>query len=738
MSQIHLSTRKGKIKSLVLYDYRFENHLLKVPFKLENHKKWVSRQSEIEEFDFTPNGVRLVREVNDPGKFLLVFKSNEFIEPPFPNTSLVSGIIAGLLSNHFSKSYKQFENKNIFIVESNGHSPFLLLKCFEFNVEVFENGEFYIHFLPVSKIVSEVNPITTDYFKELLKRQNTSKLPDDLTFSLVNQQKYFRKRFDLLDPKVWEHLNDTLIQDPNYAASFDYHFLAGFDPEIFGGLAEDAQKELEPSVRFIHNILKEVELPENFNLDSSTFLDSEKSKLLLEKNLRVGMITEPISIISANKTQYGLRVEFCLGDNDEIHFSSLKNLEHAAMDQIISLEKPIKGKGNPYEIQGKTKISQFFKEADQVYSLVEKQSQSFFTGIYKPAWKGTILPVLLNVDKLDQFKELVKKFNPLANEFKILPELLILLKKDDPRSIVELIQQEVLPVALKIKGKFLIAVFTKYTQPNDTFKPLKKYPYQVYKGMVSEKSASITLSNFVCKCLEKLGGQVAAINNTFLNESGIFFGIDLGHSTHGVEKKTNLGGVTFDNHGNQIGKFVVNDLPRKENLTKEGLDQLIIGLKNKMANKFPRNLSNVVIHRDGKLHSEDLNLLEASIKEHWGFCEIDVVEIIKSGFPLMVERNSDKKLCVPESGSFFVDEKNKYAVIITNDQVREKGQSVNPIIIKHKMGNLDFIKVVEQVYWFTRVHTQGIHNPTRLPATTLKANNIVSTSNKTHVATYLG
>jgi hypothetical protein len=64
--------------------------------------------------------------------------------------------------------------------------------------------------------------------------------------------------------------------------------------------------------------------------------------------------------------------------------------------------------------------------------------------------------------------------------------------------------------------------------------------------------------------------------------------------------------------------------------------------------------------------------------------------------------------------------------------------ALKPIIIKHKYGNTDFNKILRQLYVFTKVYTTNLYNSTRLPATTLKANNVVSTSNKVHKNSYLG
>jgi len=740
MPKIQLSSRSGNIQGVTISTYKLDQSFLEDDQKKNKHINWIKHQTGVRIFDETPIGIRTLGEIEDPSSLKLTFKSTELLEPPFENTSAISSIISGLLKENFLLKHEQFENKNIFVVSRDQYDSFLLLKCFEFNVEVFPSGDFLIHFLPVSRIVSALKPVSYSYFENLLLQRKQDQFPEDLTFNLVNQNRFYRSKFDLMNSDSLTKLKNTLTEESNFSASYDYHFLAGYDTELFGKLNENAQKELEASAKFIYTILKEVQLPDSFNLAPSPFFEVEKSNPLLSKNLRVGMLETPISIHSANTTQYGLRIEFNIRQEEVIHVDFLKNIDAFKKEKIINAKKPFVVNGNPNEYKGNTKLPNFFLEGEPAYSLVGKQSQAFYNGIYKPAWKGIIVPVLLNDDDISNFQELIKKFNPKQSDFQILPETIIKETKEDPRTISELIRDEIIPKIEKIKGKFLIAIFSKFKMPNDTFKYIRRYEKQIFNGLAndSSKQGDIVLSNFVCKCLEKLGGQVAAIDNTFLDESGIFLGIDLGHSTHGEERKSNLAGVTFDCHGNLLGKFMVPDLDRKENLTKIGLDLLLSGLKRKMSNKFPRALKHVVIHRDGKLHSGDLVLLKESISTNWGDCEIDVVEVIKSGYPLVLERNQDKKLAVPESGSFYVDTKNKYAILITNDQVRERNKTVNPIIIKHKMGSLDFHKIVEQVYWFTKIHTQGIHNPTRLPATTLKANNIVSTSRKTHIPTYLG
>ena len=101
-------------------------------------------------------------------------------------------------------------------------------------------------------------------------------------------------------------------------------------------------------------------------------------------------------------------------------------------------------------------------------------------------------------------------------------------------------------------------------------------------------------------------------------------------------------------------------------------------------------------------------------------------------------KNDKGTAVTPPSGNSYQDNDHKYSILVTNSQAEEQSAVISPIIIKHKFGNTDFNKIIDQVYWFTKIYTNNLYNSTRLPATTLKANNIVGTSKKQHKSTYLG
>ena len=166
---------------------------------------------------------------------------------------------------------------------------------------------------------------------------------------------------------------------------------------------------------------------------------------------------------------------------------------------------------------------------------------------------------------------------------------------------------------------------------------------------------------------------------------------------------------------------------------------MISELNKIILNKKLVSPTHIIIHRDGKLHHSDVESLSESIKDIWGNeTSIDIVEIIKSGYPVMVYKNDAGKAENLQSGWAYQDIKNKYALLVTNTQADEYENLIRPIVIKHRYGNTDFTQIINQIYWLTKIYTNNLYYCTRLPATTQKANNIAGTSDKVHQASYLG
>jgi hypothetical protein len=174
-------------------------------------------------------------------------------------------------------------------------------------------------------------------------------------------------------------------------------------------------------------------------------------------------------------------------------------------------------------------------------------------------------------------------------------------------------------------------------------------------------------------------------------------------------------------------------MPKNEALNQFALEQCFSQMKNYLVKNKYSMPQKLIIHRDGKVHDGDINALLSQAKSHF---QTDVVEVIKSGYPVMANLLNNIYTNL-NSGEYWVYEDKRYAILVTNTQADKDGEMLNPIIIKQKYGLTRFTNLVEQLYWFTKVYTNNLYNSTRLPATTEKANNLVGTSNRQHTSSYL-
>ncbi|KDN55853.1 argonaute/piwi family protein [Flavobacterium seoulense] len=735
MTEAFLTTRRGFVQKLTLTRYDYLNWIIESEAQKAKLKNWLKNKSgflthEIEDTCFF-TFERLLEESTKQYRA----SGEKTLSAPFKNTQLISNLIGTILKKELSKKYKQFFSQNIFIVSTIDLYPFNLLKAFEFNIEVFDSGHFLIHVNPVSKIVSS-KVVDKEYLDYLKKSNLNNSKTTEMEFAVINHERNFRLKFDLLDECIFEKIEKLHSEKNMFTATFDYHFLANFSPEIFGKIVEHTSKDLKQAIMFLNDILSNIKLPSFLNLHEERYFKVNISELDRKNNLLIGSSFEVITIYSKSQTQYGLRIEFTRDSisRDELITIFLKNEELIEkLNDIKVVPATINAKieqktgwKNPY-------ITNVFIDNVGAFSTSSLQSASYFHGIYKAVNNWNILPIVYEDLDIKVFENLMlHAFNKNATEFKILEPIII-------KSTNEIDKQEVQRSIKNQAGKTMIAVFCKYKIPHDSFAPLKGFKYQIYQGDTTDnKQNRAKLSNFTCKCLEKMGGVIAAIADTSIAEDGYFIGIDLGHTTNGKEKFSNLGVSLFDSLGILLGDYVEKEIPRRENLIDTNCLNAFKKLDKMLEAKKLNKPKHLIIHRDGKLHFKDINILVSCVETVWGKINVDIVEIIKSGFPVMAIKDETNKPINPISGTSYQDDIHKYAILATNVQADEQSAVINPIIIKHKYGELEFSKIVEQVYWFTKVYTNNLYNSTRLPATTLKANNVVGTSKKLHRSTYLG
>lgn len=649
-----ITSRKGHINQISIHRYELTDEYKNNSERRYRFLNWLDKNPDVHVYDVEENIFILFEQLPEISNTQYKHIKSTFIEAPFANTSKISSYLGSLIRNSLSKNYARFLNQNVFEIESKCFSPFKLIKGVEFNLELFPSGEFYIHFLPVSKIVSD-SEATIEYIKRI-KAQALAENKIDLEINLVSLDRYKSFKHKFSDSEKWYALEKKVVYN-KHIATFDYHFLSVFSPEVFGSINRDTVKMLAQSIIFLTPVASKIDLPNWIQLASKPFS----------------------------------RVQ-------TIDFSTYSNL--------------LIGGGG--------------------FSCRE-QKAAYYNGVFQPVNNKTIIPVFtknVSDDYLNSFHELFNAFNKNGSEINFIERLNLEIDSSD---FIEGLRE----LKRKYGRNALVIIFTKNSLPINSLKPIQNLHLQIqtYLG----ENDKHQMSNFVVKCIEKLGGKLSVIKDTHEPDTTYFIGVDLGHSTNKKEEFSNLGMVLFNNRGIVQTSYVNKRIPRNEALTEEVIRApLDFFLNHLQKNDLPLP-HKIIIHRDGKLHKTDLEIILQKIAELFDIYDIDIVEIIKSGYPIFAKFDDEKSVYLnPTSGECWLLKEQRYAILATNIQSDQKGAIINPIIIKHKYGKTDFFSIAYQVYWFTKIYTNNLYNSTRLPATTLKANNIVSTGDKNHISSNLG
>jgi hypothetical protein len=730
MKQAFLTTRRGFLESITVYRYDFLDWILADQTQKEKMKYWLVKKSGFLLYDIEDTCFFTFSKLSDDLTNQYRINGSKTIEAPFNNNQLISNFIGTLLKTELAKHYQQFLNQNVFAVQTIDLYPFQLIKAISFNVEVFSTGHYLIHILPITKIVSSKKPIDKSYISYLYTTNKNNSSTADMEFNLVNTDKFYRRKIDLLDKELNSLIDKELKDNSNFIATFDYHFLANYSPELFGKITENTSKNLKQTVLFINLAIDKFQLPDFFKLSAEKYFPVDIHELESKNNLLVGCQSERVTLHSKSQTQYGIRIEYTresLASNESITIF-LNNED--VIEQINQLNLPItlNAKVEQRDNWVKPYITKLFTDPNEVHFKTNTQGACYYNGIFRAVNNWNILPIVFDNLNIEIFSELLHNFNRNGTNLKIHEAIYANQNAEiNEENIKEIIGSE--------KNKTLIIILCQHKLPNHFFNILtsRKIKFQIYFGDIDNSMTSrAKLSNFVCKCLERMGGTISAIADTYMGKDGYFIGIDLGHTTVGENKYSNFATVMFDCNGILIESILLNKIPLQENLTSEWCVKAFNRLSNSLIKKNLSAPSKIVIHRDGKLHSNDVQVLTESLTAVFGTIEIDIVEIIKSGFPIFVIKNVNNEAINPNSGNSYQDTKHKYAILITNNQADEHSSALRPIIVKHKFGGTEFHKIVEQVYWFTKVYSNNLYFSTRLPATTQIANDVaITTKTKT-------
>jgi len=207
----------------------------------------------------------------------------------------------------------------------------------------------------------------------------------------------------------------------------------------------------------------------------------------------------------------------------------------------------------------------------------------------------------------------------------------------------------------------------------------------------------------------------------------IFIGIDLGHNH--TRKISNLTLTAIDNHGCIIKSYEKKELPLNEVISLMELQNAFTYLFKNIDTKEKQ----ITVHRDGIF--KELDNFHAIFQE-LGIKSYNLVEVIKGEVPLIGFRLID------ESNVLYLDGFEGYYVyiddlsyLITNDQSLNTGTSPTPLKIRKRFGYKSITQLTEEIYWLTKPYSINIFLPSKLPITTLLANNLSYSRDLIHFTT---
>ncbi len=208
----------------------------------------------------------------------------------------------------------------------------------------------------------------------------------------------------------------------------------------------------------------------------------------------------------------------------------------------------------------------------------------------------------------------------------------------------------------------------------------------------------------------------------------VFIGIDLGHDRR--KRVANLSMVAIDNQGCVLAWQVLEGLNMTETIAEADLGLCY----QELLKQIRKPLNGVTIHRDGiAVEGLDLHL---KVLANLGVVEVSFLEVIKENVPILGFRamHESKLIWLDAFRGYYVHT-DKLAFLVTSDQSRDLGAAPVPIKLRMLQGQRGIRAMTEEVFWLTMAYSVNLFLPSKLPITTLLANNIAYTGDLIHFST---
>lgn len=572
--------------------------------------------------------------------------------------------------------------------------------------------------------------------KETIKRK-VSDLPT------VKISRYLRLHVSIQLKKHFKHVDNVYIYEDKQSGIFSSYKGFQFHPECFPDgrflihFSSQSRCLITKDLKRFYHILKEdVNIKES---DISMTVTDEKSgnkrKIYPSYENSYTLLTNflakhPDSVASVHPQV----LSKVAPDAFRLFFSHTKNMYRnviPALKLAASKPEPVDGMQlfeQPFLPVTKYQVHPTANIMTGKGAVVSKLAAIYYNGIYQPVRQRVVLPVV-SKEMMNVFsfvKHTMDNHFNQGGEIQWLDVIHFLPEIDLNPSFIHFKTKYPKIFVLIITPERFHASLAALVQKNGI-------RFQLYSGLYNQSM----VSNFVVRCLSKMNGIVSLLNNLHVGKDAYFAGIDLGHAHDKTTGKTfsQLIMVFFDSHGQQLYKSLIKNLTLNEVIQENDFRQGLENFYRHLVKEKRQLPAQLIIHRDGRIHDGESEVFCRITAEIFPGSLLEIVEIIKSNFPYLVS-TSASGISIAESGTYWMYPNHNYGILVTNDQGRENGELPNPIVIKRKHGQIPFEHVMAQVYWFCKKYTNNIYFPTRLPATTEIANNLVGTGKKIYRSSY--
>lgn len=327
---------------------------------------------------------------------------------------------------------------------------------------------------------------------------------------------------------------------------------------------------------------------------------------------------------------------------------------------------------------------------------------------------------LIDDAALEELKKLKKMKVPLSEFLSEKSEKLGVSLKVSSYDVIKLTNPMKLRLKLKeiaptIQSDHLVIFIAKHLN-DDFYEAIKQVlggEYQLNSQVIQlntvkdKQSRSFAITNILLGIYCKSGIQPWALARPL--HADCFIGLDVSHQDNQF-----VSGViqVIGQYGEVLWSKPISSSESGEKIHPKSMERIITEALYRYSQKYGRNFSNVVFHRDGKGHESEIQAIDQILTELG--IEFDYVSIAKK---------INRRMAVWEGkqwknpiGVAFLRKEENLAYLCSTDPNTKMGMA-QPIRIWNRTGNMDLKSIVEDIYHLTYMNIHAI-NKSRLPITT--------------------